>query len=162
MRRLRWLCGGTGLRGIFPLAGVVFLFAFLLIPQTARANGVTEQQYLKDLAIVNADITASPNTFSDSTVAIKDYALGVLSGTVGIVDLLAKNNSGAQTEFQIALNDFNGVLLVLGDAPLSGGDPVTEPSSLLQLGLGIGAVVLVFGRRHRQERRRRAAVASAS
>ena len=123
---------------------------------------MTAQQYLNDLAAVNADITANPDAFSDSAVAMEDYALGVISGTMGIADLLAKNNSGAQTEFQIALDDFNGLLLVLGDPQLPGSDPATEPSSLLQLGLGIGAVLFAFGRRHRQERRRRAAVASAS
>jgi len=161
MRSLRWRHVGAGLRGPSPLVVVLSLFALLFTAQTARANSMTPQQYLKDLGTVNAEIAANPGAFDDSAAALHDYAAAVVAGALGIADLLHHNSSGAQTEFEIALHDFNGVLLVLGDPQLPGGDPAPEPSSLLQLGLGMGAVLFVFGRRQRQEKRRRAALASA-
>ena len=134
------------------LAGVLFL------PLTAQADNITPEQVGVDLAIVNADIANNPLAFWSSTIAPTDLTLGIAAMILGDIEVAEGDNAGAQVDFSAAINDLNGVLGVLGDAPFSNGDPpgdppaVPEPSTMSLLGIGAMALGAAFWRKVRQDR----------
>jgi hypothetical protein len=145
------------LRAACAISAGVLVIALLCGPQSVRADAYTSQQLTNDVGIVDADIAGHALAFAMSPVAQNDYAAGLTAASLGIVFIALNDNTDAQKEFTIAVNDYNGVLLALGLSPLAGGSGVPEPSSLLQLSLGAVAVAIVGVRRQRREKPRRAA-----
>ncbi len=134
------------------LAGALFL------PLTAKADTITPEQVSVDLAIVNTDIANNPLAFWSSTIAPTDLSQGIAAMVLGDIEVAEGDSAGAQVDFAAAINDFNGVLVVLGDAPFSNGNPagdpppVPEPSTMSLLGIGAMAVGAAFWRKVRQEK----------
>ena len=145
------------------LALALLLLAPLCVPGTARASSITEQQMSADLATVEVDITHNPMSFLKSSIAQKDLNAGIAAMTTGELDAARGNTKGAQAAFAAAIQDFNGVLKVLGDAPL---DPpsngVPEPSSVVLLGLGATLLLAARGMKNYREQRQRAEMVPAT
>jgi len=145
------------------VAAGVAIFALLCLPQAVHADAITPQQLTADLSIVNNDIASNMMAFLNSPIAESEYAKGIMAAGLGIAYLAMSDQTDAQIQFQNALDDYNGVLLTLGLAPLTGGDPVSgsdpppvpEPSSFLQLGMGTAALGFVVGRKRLRESLRR-------
>ena len=161
------MCAPRQLGELFPrrcvlvFAAVVALLVPLCVPQVAKADTITPAQYAADLNLVNAAIANNASAFANSSAAMHDYTAGVLIGAEGLWDLKNGDNAGAQADFQAAISDFNGVLLVLGLPPLPGSASVPEPPTVLQLRLGIAVLGLVAGMKRRQARYRHASAPAA-
>jgi hypothetical protein len=102
-------------------AALVPVVASVLAPTPARASStapITLKQYQTDLQTVNTDIVKHAVAYGKSKTAQTDYSAGLTAGTQGTVDMLLGNQTGAQTQFSVALSDFDGVLAALGLPPL--------------------------------------------
>jgi len=139
---------------------LALLLGALCMPLTAKADSITAQQVGADLFLVQADIAKNPLAFALSPVAQNDLALGIAAMTFGDIAAAMGHNAEAQVGFQAAINDFNGVLSVLGYAPLGGGDPpaVPEPPTMFLLGLGVTAIGAAHWRKVRAQKLARAEI----
>jgi hypothetical protein len=102
-------------------AALVPVVASVLAPTPARASSTTAislQQYKTDLQTVDLDILKHGVAYAKSPTAQNDFNAGVTAGTQGVIDTLLGNQTGAQTEFSVAVSDFDGVLAALGLPPL--------------------------------------------
>jgi hypothetical protein len=103
-------------------ASLMPVIASVMAPTPAMAGspgrGITSQKYQADLKIIQTDIGKDWQPFSNSKVAQTDFFAGVNAGNQGTIQQLQGNQQGAQATFQVAENDFDGVLKALGLPPL--------------------------------------------
>jgi hypothetical protein len=104
-------------------ASLVPVIASVLAPTPAMASspgtGITSGKYKQDLDTINTDISRVDTKVSwHSHTARNDYLKGVVSGDQGPILRGMGNTSAAGNDFQVAQNDFDGILKVLGLPPL--------------------------------------------
>jgi hypothetical protein len=138
----------------YKLAVIVLSVAALCVPGIAKADSITPQQITADLTTVNTEIVNDFKAFMNSSLASSDYTAGVANMTEGLLDAANGDPKGALADFQAAVNDFNGALAALKLPELTGDptDPVSEPSSVLLLVLGVAIVALAARAKQRREK----------